>query len=59
MGPAVKSETKGTKPGPKAEAPLPASKGGDMLAALGGGGIVGILVVVLIVIAIIYFVRRA
>ena len=35
-----------------------ASRGGDMLAAVGGFGIVGVLVVVLIVIVIIYFVRR-
>jgi len=36
-----------------------ASRGRNVLAAVGGLGIVGVLVVVLIVIAIIYFVRRA
>ena len=36
-----------------------ASRGGNLLAAVGGLGIVGIIVVVLIVLAIIYFVRRA
>jgi len=35
-----------------------ASRGRNVLAAVGGLGIVGVLVVVLIVIAIIYFVRR-
>ena len=35
------------------------SKGGTMLAAVGGVGIVGIVVIVLIVLAVLYFVRRA
>ena len=34
-------------------------RGGHMLVAAGGLGIVGIIVVVLIVLVIIYFVRRA
>jgi uncharacterized membrane protein len=42
-----------------AKALFPAWKGGNMLAAGGGLGIVGILVVVLVVLAIVYFVRRS
>jgi hypothetical protein len=34
-------------------------KGGTMLIAAGGIGIVGIIVIVLIVVAIVYFMRRS
>jgi hypothetical protein len=34
-------------------------KGGTMLLAAGGIGIVGIIVIVLIVVAIVYFMRRS
>ena len=44
--------------GSRADAYL-TSGGGNVLAAVGGLGIVGVVVVVLIVIVVIYFVRRA
>jgi hypothetical protein len=37
---------------------LRGKKGGTLIAAFGGVGIVGIIVAVLIVLAILYFVRR-